>query len=394
MRRDPERAALPSIMEFSVTKTFDAVFDAATDNACFEFPPITEIPAVKTAARAALALAMANSDVRITVCAPQPAESRDQPECEDVDTGSAPENNDATPLTAVASKPRMAFRGEWIGDEFFPETSQARLDKEEVTGKKERETSAIRRITTMIAKRQAIGDGWSGRAANDNHEPLPLITALVRDGRDDEVAIIRRYRYLADVVGTSPFGDTVMAGTGDGVEVAVRTGFPDQAREVAEAADGNWKSLPEGDLVQHEVRQTTKQKLSFGSRCKPANDNSASAAVPLSLGYGEDAMIARMDGEPILRQLRAALGPLLGVFEDAALDGATFTAIGEARGYSGKQASAAGRALVYAGVDVVSTTLCDIDKRRKDSARSAHEAVKRRRAELAAQRALNFGLSA
>lgn len=377
-----------------MTKTFDAVFDAATDNACFEFPPITQIPAEKAAARTALALAMTNSGVRIKVCAPQPTELRDQPEYEDVDADPAPENNGATPLTPIATKPRMAFRGEWIGDEFFPDTSQARLDKDEVAGNRERETSAIRRITTTIAKRQAIGDGWSGRASNDNHEPLPLITALIRDGRDDEVAIIRRYRYLVDVVGTSPFGDTVMAGTGDGVEVAIRTGFPDQDRLVAAAADGNWKSLPEGDLVHHEVRQTTRQKLSLGSRSKPANDNSTSAAVPLSLGYGEDAMIARMDGEPILRQLRSALGPLLGVFEDAALDGATFTAIGEARGYSGKQASAAGRSLVYAGVDVVSTTLCDIDKRRKDSARSAHEAVKRRRAELAAQRALNFGLSA
>ena len=348
-----------------MTNISAAVFDAATDHACIEFPPVTDIPAAKAAARAELAAAMATTSVTITVCPPA------QLEVVGSDDSSA---EDAPPEQANGNNPRMAVKGEWIGDEFFPETPQHWLDK--------------------IARRQAIGDGWDGRAANDNHEPLPLITALSRDGRNDEIGLILRYRLLADLVGGSVYGDTVLAGTGDGVEVETRTGFLDQERLLREAQDREWKSIDEGDIVLHETRQTTRQRLSTGLRAKPANDNTAGAAAPLLLGRGEDAIIARLDATPILRELRAALGPLQAVFEDAALEGATFTAIGEARGYCGKQASAAGRALVYAGVDALSTAWLRIDRRRKEAARSAHAAVRLRRAELAAKRAVNFGLSA
>ncbi|QNQ40056.1 hypothetical protein [Brucella intermedia] len=175
------------------------------------------------------------------------------------------------------------------------------------------------------------------QAVNDNEEAIPLCEALVRDKRSDDAAMVRRYRYLVDVAGL-PQEDAQAEVGEQGMDLARRTDF----------AESN------GAMRDHGVRVSAKVAISYGNRNAVTTDDiPRRTQAPARPTIGEDSIIAHMDAKAIIGPLRAAVGPLLDVFEDAAIGGMTMTKIGELRGFKGKQASAAGKALVYAAVDVV-----------------------------------------
>lgn len=174
------------------------------------------------------------------------------------------------------------------------------------------------------------------QAANDNQESIPICEALVRDKRHDDADMIRRYRLLVDVAGLPEEEIKTEVGN-QGIDVARRTDFAEN-----------------GVMRDHGVRVSAKVAISRGVRNTiTADDIPRPASVPARPTIGEDNIIAHIDTKAILGPLRAALGPLLDVFELAALSDLTMTAIGELRGFKGKQASAAGKMAVYMAVDTL-----------------------------------------
>lgn len=210
-------------------------------------------------------------------------------------------------------------------------------------------------------------------AANDNHQAIPLCEALIRDQRSDDSALVRRYMALVDVAGLPEKDDRVEWGQ-DGIGVAKRTSFD---------SNGNEKD--------HGVRMTV-ARSTVGEKVSAASDDGQyPARSPAHAPRGEDNIIAHIDAKAFLGPIRAAMGPLLDVFEDALFDRRTLTEIGEKRGFKGKQASAAGKAILYMSID----TLRDVWNRQSRLAETrntqAQAKVGRDQADKQAANILFFG---
>lgn len=201
-------------------------------------------------------------------------------------------------------------------------------------------------------------------AANDN-DPVPLCEALVRDKRLDDAAMIRRYRSLFEIGGSPETGRNVEIGQ-SGINFERRTSFVN------------------GQEKDHGIRER-KAQASFGNRNSiSADDIPYAISVPLQVVGGEDALIAYMDAKVVIGRLRAAMGPLLDVFESAAIDCETLTSIGEGMAFKGKQASAAAKSLVYLGVDTLRDSWRQLNAEMAASAKEAERKVQVRRRELLA----------
>lgn len=199
------------------------------------------------------------------------------------------------------------------------------------------------------------------RAANDNApKDWPLYEALKRDLRTDMADLVQRDRWLVECAAVSPYCDAVDSG-GNGIASARETGF--KKRTVEKAAAAGWKDedgnlmaeVPKGEIRDHGLRVVAKNGVNgTGSKAVQASDKTPGYGrmAPISRGNEAD-IVASIDARSILGELRAALGPLLGVYEEACLQSLTFTEMGKRRGFTGKQASAAGRALAYAAVDAL-----------------------------------------
>jgi hypothetical protein len=236
------------------------------------------------------------------------------------------------------------------------------------------------KITKLPTKPQPEPKAWKPKrleVANDNAEPVPLCEALIRDKRHDDAMLVRRYRLLVEVAGLPGMDDNVDVGR-DGVEVARRTSFPD-------GGAGE-------ELKDHGVRTTARPTLSYGTKVKvTSSDIPASSKAPVNLSGGEDALIAHIDAKAVLGPLRAAMGPLLETFEEAALDCLTLTEIGEARGFKGKQASAAAKALIYAAIEALSQAWTRDKRRARGAAEYAEIVTGQARHSIEAGKLLYFG---
>lgn len=235
------------------------------------------------------------------------------------------------------------------------------------------------KITKIPTRPQPESKAWKPKrleVANDNAESIPLCEALVRDKRHDDAALVRRYRLLVEVAGLPGMDDNVDIGS-DGVEVARRTSFPD-------GGAGE-------ELKDHGQRMTARPMLSYGTKVKvTSSDIPASSKAPVNPS-GEDALIAHIDAKAVLGPLRAAMGPLLGSFEEAALDCLTLTEIGEARGFKGKQASAAAKALIYAAIEALSQAWSRDKRMARGAAAYAEKVAGQARHKLEAGKVLFFG---
>ncbi|MGC0052194.1 hypothetical protein ACNSPG_03895 [Brucella pituitosa] len=194
-------------------------------------------------------------------------------------------------------------------------------------------------ITKLPTKPEPIPKPYKPRqryaAVNDNHQAIPLCEALIRDKRPDDAALVRRYMALVDVAGLPETDSRPVLGEG-GMEVDRRISFN-----------------ASGDEKDHGVR-TTVARATVGEKVSAASDDGQHPArSPAHAPRGEDNIIAHIDAKAFLGPIRATMGPLLDVFEDALFDRRTLTEIGEKRGFKGKQASAAGKAILYMSIDTL-----------------------------------------
>ncbi|KAB2729387.1 hypothetical protein [Brucella intermedia] len=219
-------------------------------------------------------------------------------------------------------------------------------------------------VTHCPTKPQPEPKPWKPRernsAANDNEPAIPVCEALIRDKRPDDAAMVRRYIMLVDVAGLPQ--EDVQAEVGhQGIDIARRRSFDDNGR-----------------MRDHGMRESKKVAISRGVRTTITSDDVPSRAqAPAVPTIGEDSLIAHMDAKAILGPLRAALGPLLDVFELAALSGLTMTQIGELRGLKGKPASGAGKMVVYMAIDTLRDAWNRDNRLAAVQARQAHAAVRK-----------------
>ncbi len=233
-------------------------------------------------------------------------------------------------------------------------------------------------VTKIPSVPQPEPRGWKPRerpkSANDNEPAIPVCEALVRDKRPDDAAMVRRYIMLVDVAGL-PEDDVKTEVGNQGVEIARRSSFDDNGR-----------------IRDHGVRVSAKVAISRGVRTTITSDDVPSRAqAPAVPTIGEDNIIAFMDAKAILGPLRAALGPLLDVFELAALSGLTMTQIGELRGLKGKPASGAGKMVVYMAIDTLRDAWNRDNRLAAVQARQANDALQKAGDKRDASNLIYFG---
>lgn len=211
-----------------------------------------------------------------------------------------------------------------------------------------------------------------GKPANDNEpQSWPLAEALRRAGRQDDIELCDIYRGLWSIMASDP----------------LQGRDPNMQEGEKEAETENRGSLDDktGEISYKGVRQTDR---SPGTATKV---NKLGDHEPAVSRFNERTLIAQIDSRVIWHRLRASLGPLLAAFEDAVLDSATLTEIGAARGFVDKQASAAGRALVFEAIGALSAEWSAIRAEENELERQAERNVIRWRGRWYAERAAFLG---
>lgn len=236
--------------------------------------------------------------------------------------------------------------------------------RERAKDKTGEERRSMGKIIKAISKRQAIGDP---SCVQSRGEDFPLLEALRREGREDLVAIVGRYRRLVALCEAEPLKglDYSKADGGEVVRVSKRL-TPEE--DIDAAGAGGWESVPDG-----EIKQSGKVKKSKGAHASTAkrtvvadNDNIAAGSVikteSLHVKITDEILNAHIDAKPILAELRWSLGPLVELFEDAVLGGMSYTDVGRKSGEDGRP-SVAGKAIVGMACGTISVKWQEIDKR-------------------------------
>ncbi|UXR90903.1 hypothetical protein [Agrobacterium tumefaciens] len=228
------------------------------------------------------------------------------------------------------------------------------------------EAKKMAKIRRAIVKRQSIGDPSCRQSEG---EDFPLLEALRREGREDMIAVVIRYRRLVALCEAEPLKGLDYS-KADGGEVVRENKKLTPEADIDAAKASNWKDMPDG-----EIKVTTKIKKSRGSYASAAkrtivaaNDNVASGSVikseSLHVKITDEILNEHIDAKPILAELRNALGPLVEPFEDAVLGGRSYTDVGKASGEDGRP-SVAGKAIVGMACGTISVKWQEIDKREK-----------------------------
>lgn len=220
-----------------------------------------------------------------------------------------------------------------------------------------------------------------GKPANDNEpQSWPLAEALRRAGRHDDIELCDIYRGLWSIMAADPLQgrDPNMSEGEKEVETENRGSLDDET----------------GEISYKGVRQTDRSPGTVTKATRKGDSDSGERYRPTVSRFNERTLIAQIDSRAIWHRLRAALGPLLAAFEDACLDSATLTEIGETRGFSDKQASAAGRALVFEAIGALSAEWSAIRAEESALERQAEANVIRWRGRWYAARAAFLGRAA
>jgi hypothetical protein len=235
----------------------------------------------------------------------------------------------------------MAYKGVWCGEEFLPETSQARLDKDEVKRRRLKETKAIKVQLRRIGKRQSIGNGWDGKADNDNPS-LPIIKALLAEGNNDLLPALLLYR-------------RVEAAATSGAELL---GGATPNSEPLHVEQDLWMDERTGEIKRKgEKRSKSKDSLPWRAKATDVFTWTYTKRLPAPVPTkwnGDAKVIARIDGLQKLAEFRTALGPLVEPFEEAAIHGATLEKVGMMAGAkSSRSAMAVGRSVIHMALSVI-----------------------------------------
>lgn len=232
------------------------------------------------------------------------------------------------------------------------------------------------------------------RPANDNHEPQswPLAEALRRENMTDAIEVCEIYRGLWSVMAADPL---------QGRDANLDTTEGEAHVEHESSLDGYTKGQPipdevvgTGEIRYHGVRKLARAPGESRKAVRKGEDDGGARYRATVANFSEDTLIAQIDLRKTWQRLRTAIRPLLGAFEAACLDGATMTEIGKERGFSGKQASAAGKALVLAAIAELQVEWRYIRDEQRAAERQAEANVIAYRARLARRQAEYMGRAA
>lgn len=224
-----------------------------------------------------------------------------------------------------------------------------------------------RQLSKRLAKRQIKGNP----SADNDNDAWPLREQLNRDGSTALLRVAERYRIIADaaeasfdLMGSGPSieaqsllqSKTFDMVTGKDKRHGIKriAGAPvvtDGNFQVSKAAEPDDEANPIGGDKPAPSVVTWKKKA--GKRA-PKKWN------------GDDPLIAHIDSTRVIARLRACLGSLVEVFEDAVLHGETLAAIGKAKGGNSSSSAPIGRAFVWDGLQLVQNEFRLIDLERRD----------------------------
>ena len=204
--------------------------------------------------------------------------------------------------------------------------------------RRQAEKAAMLLARADIAARQGKGD--PACAANDN-EDFPLLAVLRRDGRDDFIRLVTRYRKLVALCNAQPLQGLDYGHSSGGQPEYVTQKLkgdtaPEVAIDAAHAAGWPDETVPGGELRYKGVRKVKPHGETPATHAVAATKETRVRTAPLAVKFNDTVLLSQIDSKPILAELRVALGPLVDPFEDAVLGARTFTAIGAARGYEVK----------------------------------------------------------
>lgn len=243
------------------------------------------------------------------------------------------------------------------------------------------EGKKMAKVRRAIVRRQSIGDP---SCVQSRSEDFPLIEALRREGREELIAVVLRYRRLVALCEAEPLKGLDYS-KADGGEVVTRSSNLRPEQDIDKAAATNWVEVPDG-----EIKYRSEVKRARGAHASPpkrkvvaANDNMASGSVikteSLHVKITDEILNEHIDAKPILAELRWELGPLVEPFEDAVLGGQSYTDVGKTVGEDARP-STAGKAIVGMALGTLSVKWQEIDKR---EARLADLAISRFRSRVA-----------
>lgn len=200
------------------------------------------------------------------------------------------------------------------------------------------EAKAIRKQKTRITTRQSIGDGWDGKADNDNVN-WPLVKALFAEGNHDLVKYAIRYRQIE----ASATSDQQLTGTtpteGDYLVVAHETSFNHKGEVVFGRVRRSLSAEAIGDTPPRQASRTGETVMH--------------ASAPVAKKWNGDRKVNDMiDDRVLLARLRTRLGVIVEPFEDLVLHGKTYEAVGRLMGI-GNHAGAKGAACAMAHLGLI-----------------------------------------
>lgn len=204
------------------------------------------------------------------------------------------------------------------------------------------EDKSCRKAGRNATIRQHIGEDWDGEPDNDNIG-WPLAKALKTAGNEHLLRAAMEYRRID----ASANSGALLGGSSVGVE-------PVQVDQ------RTWINRS-GEIVTKGLRKLTAVAYADipATQAARTNEDTMRPAAPVPKPWrGDERVNAMIDDKVRLARLHAALGPLLGVFEDAVLCGRTLEEIGRGAGAGNKNAAmGGGRALVIMGLQVVASEL-------------------------------------
>lgn len=135
----------------------------------------------------------------------------------------------------------------------LPTAEERAAGRERTKAKAADEARKMAKVRRAIVKRQSIGDPSCRQSEG---EDFPLLEALRREGRDDLIAIVIRYRRLVALCEAEPLKGLDYSKS-DGGEVVRETKKLTPEADIEAAKASNWKDVPNG-----EIKVTTKIKKS------------------------------------------------------------------------------------------------------------------------------------
>lgn len=228
------------------------------------------------------------------------------------------------------------------------------------------------------------------KPANDNRElqSWPLAEALRRARRESDIEVCEVYRGLWSVMAADPLQgrDPDMRDVDEEDVPEVRT----ESRSTIngkEAFDKFGIVTGTGEIDYKGVRQLARAPGASRKATHKGDGAAGDRYQVTTARFNETTLLTQIDMRAAWDRLRAAIRPLLAAFEDACLDGVTLTEIGEARDFKDKQASAAGRALVFEAIGALSEEWLAIRREERELEAQADRNVIRFRAKR--ERAIN-----